>query len=195
MEPRWYMIVNPAAGHGRGLGHLPRIARTLREEGIATELVFTEHRFHATELAVEAVTRGFRRILVVGGDGTLHETVNGLFIQQAVDPREVLVAVIPTGVRNNCARQFGVPFRYARAAKAIREGHSRALDVGRITYEEAHYRQVRYVLDMKVRGARRFLGRHWRNALPLQLDGERLNGTFVDFTLLPQAIKMISDKL
>ena len=36
-----------------------------------------------------AVKEGYRRIIVVGGDGTLHETVNGLFIQQEVDPREV----------------------------------------------------------------------------------------------------------
>ena len=91
------------AGSGRGLDHFPQISKHLREEGIATEPVFTEHKFHATELTVTAVTEGFRRIIVVGGDGTLHEVVNGLFIQQVVDPREVLLAVIAVGSGNDWA--------------------------------------------------------------------------------------------
>ncbi len=94
---RWFVIVNPVAGGGRGLDHFPLISKLLRDAGIQTEPVFTEHKFHATELTVSAVKQGFRRIIAVGGDGTLHEVVNGLFIQQTVDPREVLLAVVAVG--------------------------------------------------------------------------------------------------
>ena len=76
---RWFVIVNPVAGGGRGLDHFPTISKLLRDAGIQTEPVFTEHKFHATELTVSAVKQGFRRIIAVGGDGTLHEVVNGLF--------------------------------------------------------------------------------------------------------------------
>ena len=91
---KWFVIVNPVAGSGRGLDHFPQISKHLRDAHILCEPVFTEHKFHATELTVTAVREGYRRIIVVGGDGTLHEVVNGLFIQQEVCPDEVLVAVV-----------------------------------------------------------------------------------------------------
>ena len=97
---RWFVIVNPVAGGGRGLDHFPLISKLLRDAGIQTEPVFTEHKFHATELTVSAVKQGFRRIIAVGGDGTLHEVVNGLFLQQTVDPREVLLAVVAVGAES-----------------------------------------------------------------------------------------------
>ena len=49
---RWFVIVNPVAGGGRGLDHFPLISKLLRDAGIQTEPVFTEHKFHATELTV-----------------------------------------------------------------------------------------------------------------------------------------------
>lgn len=64
---RWFVIVNPVAGGGRGLDHFPLISKLLRDAGIQTEPVFTEHKFHATELTVSAVKQGFRRIIAVGG--------------------------------------------------------------------------------------------------------------------------------
>ena len=145
---KWFVIVNPVAGGGRGLDHFPLISKLLRDAGIQTEPVFTEHKFHATELTVSAVKQGFRRIIPVGGDGTLHEVVNGLFIQQTVDPREVLLAVVAVGAGNDWSRTFGVPNRYQDAIRAIKEGHSFLQDVGVVSYEEAHYRQHRYMANV-----------------------------------------------
>ena len=121
---RWFVIVNPVAGGGRGLDHFPLISKLLRDAGIQTEPVFTEHKFHATELTVSAVKQGFRRIIAVGGDGTLHEVVNGLFIQQTVDPREVLLAVVAvergtTGSARSACR-IAIRMRSALSRRDIR---------------------------------------------------------------------------
>ncbi|MBQ1939492.1 MAG: acylglycerol kinase family protein, partial [Alistipes sp.] len=116
------MIVNPVAGGGRGLDHFPQVSRLLREAGVHAEPVFTEHKFHAVELTVSAVKAGYRHILVVGGDGTLHEVVNGLFIQQEVTPSEVLLAIIPVGTGNDWARSFGTSIRYQDAVRNLVEG-------------------------------------------------------------------------
>ncbi len=147
-ETKWFVIVNPVAGSGRGLDHFPRISKLLRDAHILCEPVFTEHKFHATELTVSAVRQGYRHIIVVGGDGTLHEVVNGLFIQREVDPREVLLAVVAVGTGNDWMRMFGVPRRYEDTVRAIREGRSFLQDVGIISYEEAHYRQSRYMANV-----------------------------------------------
>ncbi len=145
---KWFVIVNPVAGGGRGLDHFPLISRLMREADIHGEPVFTEHKCHATEITVAAIKEGWRRIIVVGGDGTLHEVVNGLFIQQEVEPTEVLLAVIAVGTGNDWARSFGVATRYQDAVEAIRGGYSFLQDVGVVSYEEAHYRQSRYMANV-----------------------------------------------
>ncbi len=145
---KWFAIVNPVAGGGRGLDDFPQISKHLRDAHILCEPVFTEHKFHATELTVTAVREGYRRIVVVGGDGTLHEVVNGLFIQRDVRPDEVLLAVVAVGSGNDWVRTFGISNRYRDAVKAIAEGHSFLQDVGVVSYEEAHYRQTRYIANV-----------------------------------------------
>ena len=63
---KWFVIVNPVAGGGRGLDHFPQISKLLRDAHIVCEPVFTEHKFHATELTVSAVKEGYRNIIAVG---------------------------------------------------------------------------------------------------------------------------------
>lgn len=145
---KWFVIVNPVAGDGRGLDDFPRISKLLRDNRIACESVFTEHKFHAVELTVEAVRRGFRHIIVAGGDGTLHEVVNGLFIQQVVAPHEVTLAVIAVGTGNDWIRMFGIPRNYGEAIRAIAQGCSFLQDVGEVSYEESKYRQSRYMANV-----------------------------------------------
>ena len=145
---KWFVIVNPVAGGGRGLDHFPQISRYLRDAQILCEPVFTEHKFHATELTVTAVNEGYRHIIVVGGDGTLHEVVNGLCIQQKGCPDEVLLAVVAVGTGNDWVRTFGIPQHYSEAIRAIREERSFLQDVGTVTYTESHYTQTRYMANV-----------------------------------------------
>ena len=148
VSQKWFVIVNPVAGHGRGLDDFPEISKLLREEGIPYEPVFTEHKYHASELTVSAIKEGYRQIIVVGGDGTLHEVVNGLFIQQEVDPKQVKLAVIAVGTGNDWVRSMGVPQRHREAIRAIAQGCTFLQDVGVVSYEEAHYRQSRYMANV-----------------------------------------------
>lgn len=145
---RWFVVVNPVSGGGKGLGDFPKISRLLRENGIDHDPAFTEHRHHATELAVEAVNRGYRKIIVVGGDGTLNEVVNGLFIQKQCAPKEVLLAVIAVGTGNDWVRTFGIPRNYTTAIRAIKEGHSYLQDVGKVSYTESKVEQTRYMANV-----------------------------------------------
>jgi diacylglycerol kinase (ATP) len=80
----WYIIANPASARGAVQQRWPLIEALLQEMGFSYTIRFTERRGHATLLAEEAVLRGHRQILGIGGDGTNHEIVNGLFRQQQV---------------------------------------------------------------------------------------------------------------
>lgn len=161
----WFLIVNPTAGMGHGLTDYPQIAKLLRDNDVLHEAVFTEHPHHATELTVEAVRRGFRRIIVVGGDGTLNEVVNGLFIQSEVAPKDVLLAMIAVGTGNDWVRTFGFPSCYSEAVRAIREEHTYLQDVGAVTYTESQYSQTRYMVNVSGLGFDAYvisIYNHWK---------------------------------
>lgn len=145
---KWFVVVNPTAGSGKGLDDYPLISKLLRDNGIRCEAVFTEHKCHATELTVSAIEQGYRHIIVVGGDGTLHEVVNGLFIQKFVAPSEVTIAVIAVGTGNDWIRMYGIPRRYSEAIRAIKEGYTFLQDVSEVEYEESQYRQTRYMANV-----------------------------------------------
>lgn len=147
-DVRWFVVVNPISGSGKGLDDFPLISKLLRDNGIRSEAVFTEHRCHATELTVSAINSGYRHIIVVGGDGTLHEVVNGLFIQQVVEPEAVTIGVIAVGTGNDWIRMYGIPTHYSEAIRALKEGYTFLQDVAEVDYEESLYRQTRHMANV-----------------------------------------------
>lgn len=148
IEERWTAIVNPVAGNGRGLTDWPVISGLLREAGIAVDAVFTLHKYHAMELTVAAVNQGYRKVIVVGGDGTIHETVNGFFMQKSCEPTDILMAVIAVGTGNDWIRMFGIPRNYVDAIRSIQQGHSFLQDVGKVSYYESKVHQTRYLANV-----------------------------------------------
>ena len=147
-EVKWFVVVNPTSGGGKGLTDFPHISKLLRDNNIQHEAVFTEHKHHATALTVHAINSGYRHSIVVGGDGTLHEVVNGLFIQKCAEPKEITIAVISAGTGNDWIRMFGIPTRYSEAIRAIKEGCTFLQDVAEVEYEESKYRQTRYMANV-----------------------------------------------
>ncbi|MDR0415380.1 MAG: diacylglycerol kinase family lipid kinase [Prevotellaceae bacterium] len=145
---RWMVIVNPKAGRGHGLRDWPAISNRLNFSGVDFTCVFTEKKFHAVELTVKAVNDGFRKIVVVGGDGTVNEVVNGLFIQKQTPPHEVTLSVIPVGTGNDWVRMLGIPRTYTDAVHSICREQTILQDVGKITFEEARVKQTRYMANV-----------------------------------------------
>lgn len=130
----WKVIVSRASGSGKALRDWPDISGLLKKAGIEYSEVITEHSFHAIELAAQAVREGFRKILVVGGDGAVHEVINGLFSQEEVSPCDVTIALIPVGSGNDWARMHKIPKNYKAAVAMVAQADAfaRFQDVARI---------------------------------------------------------------
>lgn len=77
----WMVIVNPNAGSGRGKKDWGSISALLAKYSISYKSVFTECPKHAIQLTHDSILEGYRSFIVVGGDGTLNEVVNGAFSQ------------------------------------------------------------------------------------------------------------------
>src|SRR5512145_1820457 len=89
MADRWYAIINPQAGSGKGKTDWPQIESLLKLNGIDFDYVFTTHKYHSVELTVNAINLGYKKLIAIGGDGTLNEIVNGVFIQKRYPTTEI----------------------------------------------------------------------------------------------------------
>lgn len=144
----WFVIVNPNAGNGKAKKDWERISDLLSGENLSIQEVFTGCRGDAIRLAREAVENGFRKLISVGGDGTLNEVLNGIFTQEKVAPNQVLIGMIPVGTGNDWGRMFGIPTVYEGAVKVISEKKTMAHDVGVINYFSANGQQTRYFINI-----------------------------------------------
>lgn len=164
---RWYVVVNPASGRGRAARQWPRLAAALARAGVSFDPAVTREAGEAAGLVADAVRAGFRHVLAVGGDGVLHEALNGLMSQREVPPDEVCLGAAPLGSGNDWARARGMPFDPDRAAGIVAAGRTARQDAGRIDFPETgaacHFINVAgagldaYVLERLPRGVPRRL--------------------------------------
>lgn len=144
----WMVIVNPKAGSGRGIKDWPIISNQMYNSKLKFTCLFTEHKYHAVELTVKAINDGFRYIVAIGGDGTIHEVVNGIFIQKAVPTTEVSLAVIPAGTGNDWIRMFGISKTYSEAVRSLAEKRTVLQDVGKVHFYETKVQHTRYMANV-----------------------------------------------
>jgi diacylglycerol kinase (ATP) len=123
------VIINPASGKKGGIttnaAGTDEVRRVLEANGIHADIVETEYANHATELAKAAIKDGYRIVIACGGDGTVGETAESLI------GSKVTLGILPLGSANNVARMMHVPFDLEEAAKLLRLGEIRNVDVGR----------------------------------------------------------------
>lgn len=145
----WFVIVNPNAGKRKGEKDWLEIAALLTEAGIKFTNVFTEHRGHAVILTRKYIENGYRNIIVVGGDGTLNEVVNGIFTQAHIPTENVRLAMIPVGTGNDWCRMFNIPGDYKQAIQLITNNKIFIQDTGTIKYISSKgVEKIRYFINM-----------------------------------------------
>ncbi|MBN2213676.1 MAG: diacylglycerol kinase family lipid kinase [Bacteroidales bacterium] len=147
-NPSWLAIVNPNAGHGKGKADWEKISGLLSEYQINYKSCFTCYRKHAIELTREGVKEGYRKIIAVGGDGTMNEVVNGCFMQKSCPARDITLGMITVGTGNDWGRMFGIPGNYEGAIKLIKEHKIRLQDTGIVYYFDGNKRKKRYFINI-----------------------------------------------
>ncbi len=126
------IIVNPAAGAGKTARLWPQISSLFTGNGMRFEHKMTEAPGHAIELAKEAAEQGYEMVVAVGGDGTIHEIVNGLYNSGYL--ADALLGIVSTGTGSDYIRTIGVPRAYEDACQRFVEPKIRAVDLGIVEY-------------------------------------------------------------
>ena len=173
-------IINPAAGGGRCRERVGAALDRLRAAGITLETAETRAAGDATRIAREAYGRGYRKFLAVGGDGTSHEIVNGLFPESssqlsAISAQEnphaedqiPTLGFLPLGTGNSFLRDFedlaSGKSGLEHAMQALEARRSRACDVFCLAHKEGaiyytNLLSVGFTADVAALRHRRFLG-------------------------------------
>ncbi len=133
---RILLITNPNADMGNAWRQAAELRPVVEEFGGA-DWTGTVYPTHAIELARQAAEQGYELVIAVGGDGTVHEVVNGLM--QAPAERRPRLGVVPLGSGNDFAHAVGVTARQpAEALRQVLSGRPRRVDLGRV--EDEHGR-------------------------------------------------------
>lgn len=198
----WYVVINPASGGGRAGRRWPALGRALSAAGVSHEAVLTRHPGHATSLVQEALAAGYRRMLAVGGDGVLHEVLNGVMEQSQVPASAVCLGAAPLGSGNDWARGHAIPGDPEAMARCVAEACTGLQDLGRLDFPAAppgsrrcHFINVAgtgldaYVLERLPRrvprrlayllGLLRSLGSFQPPRFELQVDGQPLQARWL----------------
>lgn len=144
------LVVNPAAGHGRGKKSFELLEGRLRAAVPGLEVRFSEYAGHAVEIGREAAAlapaSAYDRVLCLGGDGTPYEVLNGLYAEGR-PARVPEIGQIPAGTGNSFIRDFGIETA-DQALDAILAGRSRKVDLVEFEEQERGQTVLRHSLNI-----------------------------------------------
>jgi diacylglycerol kinase (ATP) len=126
------VIVNPDSAGGSTRKNWPHIASDLRSHFSAFTVAFTERPGEAIQLAGDAARQGVQLIVACGGDGTISEVANGILDSG----KDAELGILPSGTGGDFRRTLQIPTQTRSAAALLREGRTRRIDVGRVSFTD-----------------------------------------------------------
>jgi len=165
------LVVNPQSGGGATGRTFDSMRRAIEKALGEVDVAMTERSGHGIDLAREGALAGHDLVVAVGGDGTLHEVVNGLMQAKSSDygagsAKNVQLGMIAQGTGGDFRKTLGLEHRLDKYLDALKSGRERTLDVGKFTGggKTGHYfvnilsAGLGGLVDQYVRDAPRFLG-------------------------------------
>jgi diacylglycerol kinase (ATP) len=139
------VIVNPTAGANSTHRKWPGISSLLKKVGLAFDYQFTEGKGHAIELARTAVEKGYKCLVAVGGDGTIHEVANGILQKGSADLTSL--GIICTGTGSDLSRSIGISHDYDQACRNLANPKEITIDIGLVQYHKKGRNLQRYFVN------------------------------------------------
>lgn len=129
----FFFVVNPASANGTTKTVWREIGEYLKEKGVEYDFAFTAGPNHATKLTTDAIQKGYKWIVAVGGDGTVNEVVNGFSIEGKFSENPSL-GIISRGTGCDLIRTLGIPKEYQGAVEILKDKKTREIDLIKLEY-------------------------------------------------------------
>ena len=126
----FFIVVNPHSGNSNFKKSWEKITYILKLKNINFSYSFTEYRKHEVILVDKAIEQGYRNIISVGGDGTLHHVVNGIMKQRYIKTSKIKLGVIPLGTGNDWIRTYNIPNSIEKSIDVILKNTTVLQDIG-----------------------------------------------------------------
>ena len=128
----FFIVINPSSGNTNFKKSWETITHFLKLKKINFSYSFTEYRKHEVILVDKAIEQGYRNIISVGGDGTLHHVVNGIMKQRYIKTSKIKLGVIPLGTGNDWIKTYGIPLSIKKSINIIISNKTIYQDIGYI---------------------------------------------------------------
>lgn len=143
----WALIININSGKKKFRKQIEFIYQELRIRKISFESRITRFPGHATLIAQHLLNIGYTRFLIVGGDGTINEFINGVFSANNYSSPEIQFGIIPRGTGNDWARYWGLSKDYKDSTLQFLEGHPHLIDIGKLEYKIEDEAKTKYFIN------------------------------------------------
>lgn len=131
---KYFLILNPGSRGGKSKAKFDKIFSFFKNNNLMFDFRLTNSLEEAYTLSVEGNKKGYDIIVAVGGDGTINRVISGFYNSQGARISNSKLAVIHTGTSPDFCKSYELPLNIDQALKAILEGKSIKIPMGRITY-------------------------------------------------------------
>lgn len=130
----WSVILNPSAKGGNAAKSWKKLEKQLQATQVTYKLHLTEKSGDGTRIAHQIIQTGDRKILVVGGDGSLNEVIQAILDQEIVPSTEIQVAIFAAGTGNDFVKTWKIPLKIEPFVQMLKQGNVVIQDAGAIQY-------------------------------------------------------------
>lgn len=130
----WSVILNPSAKGGNAAKSWKKLEKQLQATQVSYKLHLTQRSGDGTRIAHQIIQSGDRKILVVGGDGSLNEVIQAILEQEIVPSTEIQVAIFAAGTGNDFVKTWKIPLNIEPFVKMLKQGNVAIQDAGAIQY-------------------------------------------------------------
>ncbi|MBA7528313.1 Diacylglycerol kinase [subsurface metagenome] len=143
-----FAIINSHAARGEAGEKWVDILKHLKKKGFKVKWQFTQKKFHAHDIAREAVKKGAKLIISIGGDGTFNEIVNGVLSHIPQSKYIPELAIIPIGTGSDFSKTLKIPRDYKSAIDIIKMEKTKEMDVGKVIFKTGTKKWKRYFANV-----------------------------------------------
>lgn len=147
MNKKWFVIINPVSGGKYAPKLWNKMLPHMETTGISFQVAFTEYIDHAGIIVKQAVDDGFQHFMIIGGDGTANDVINGIF-NSTGQPENFVLAMIPAGTGNDWVRTIGEYKNIMEIPEKLQSGNTFLQDVGLVTFQKDNATRTRYFINI-----------------------------------------------
>lgn len=143
----WAIIINPKSGKKKFREQRKYLFMTLKHAGILFDYKVTKFAGHAIKITKYFAEQQYKNFLILGGDGTMSEVINGIFSANIKDTSSLKFALIPRGTGNDWGRFWGLTRDYKHSIDVFLNGKLQPIDIGKVDYDMEGDKETHFFIN------------------------------------------------